>query len=122
MSDNPLAALPAYNRVSIRAVLVREGEDGSAALAEAGFLDSVVLPVIEGEDGKLDGGILGDGITPNLIAVLETEQTDDSDDSGEAGPGSAGSEADDAAPAVMGTTMLPSAYGMRPLAPVRTRK
>jgi hypothetical protein len=61
-------------------VLVREGEDASAALAEAGFAETVSVPVVVGEQPDLSGGILGDGVTPNVVAVLETGQE------GEAGP------------------------------------
>lgn len=72
MSDSPLDNLPAFNRVSIPAVLVHEGEDPAAALAEAGILDPVAVSVLL-DDDELDTsvGILGDGITPNIEAVLE---------------------------------------------------
>jgi hypothetical protein len=123
-ADNPMDKLPAHNRVSIRAVLVHEGEDPSAALAEAGFADAVAVPVVLGEQPDLSGGILGNGITPNLTAVLETEQEDaedvhpvvrrpvvqqsiarfDPDPAGASGPV---------------TITLPPAYGIQPLAPVR---
>ena len=81
MSDNPLDRIPAYNRVSIRAALVHGDEDPGPALAAAGIVASIAIPVVMGEDIDLPGGILGDGITPNLMAVLETEQPDDFDPS-----------------------------------------
>jgi hypothetical protein len=121
MSDNPMDRLPAHNRVSIRAVLVHEGEDPSAALAEAGFADTISVPVVLGEQPDLSGGILGNGITPNLTAVLETEQEDEFDFSSYDAPATARPTADAAQPSGPGTTTLPAAYGMQPLAPVRRR-
>ena len=52
--------------------MVHEGEDASAALAEAGFAETITVPVVLGEQPDLPGGILGNGITPNVTAVLET--------------------------------------------------
>jgi hypothetical protein len=78
MSDDRAAEIPpAYNRVSVRAILVHEGEDATEALAKAGFVDVISIPVVLGEDSRLPDGILGDGITPNLTAVLETEPEDE---------------------------------------------
>lgn len=73
MSDSPLDNIPIFNRVSIPAVLVQEGDDPTAALAEAGILEPIALSVLLQED-VLDPsmGILGDGITPNIQAVLES--------------------------------------------------
>ena len=88
LAGNPLDKLPAHNRVSIRAVLVHEGEDPSAALAEAGLANAVALPVVLGEQLGLSSGILGNGITPNLTAVLETEPEVGSDLSFGGQPGS----------------------------------
>ncbi len=118
MSDNPLDKLPAYNRVSIRAVLVREGEDPSAALAEAGIVNPVAIPVVLGEQVDLPGGILGDGITPNLKAVLETEHEHDFGPSSDSQHDAARPTAVQARPSRPVTTNLPAAFGMRPLAPV----
>src|ERR1700733_14008182 len=113
--DNPLDKLPAHNRVSIRAVLVHEGEDPSAALAEAGFANAVAIPVVLGEQSDLSDGILGNGITPNLTAVLETEQEEEGPDIQPA----AQSEPQAVRPSGHVTTNLPPAYGIQPLAPVR---
>jgi hypothetical protein len=117
MSDNPLDKLPVHNRVSIRAVLVHEGEDPSAALAEAGFANPIAIPVVLGEHADLSGGILGNGITPNLTAVLETEQ-DESFDSSPDTPAARPTKADARTSGPV-TTVLPAAFGMQPLAPVR---
>jgi hypothetical protein len=114
--------LPAHNRVSIRAVLVHEGEDASAALAEAGFADAIAIPVMLGDQPNLPGGILGNGITANLTAVLETEQHDDPDATTTTQqPASARPAADGSQSSGPATTTLPAAYGMQPLAPVRSR-
>ena len=119
MSDNPMDKLPAHNRVSIRAVLVQEGEDASAALAEAGFSDTIAIPVVLGEQPDLSGGILGNGITPNLTAVLETEQEDESGEAPGAQTDTEQPERGDVGPSGPVATMLPPAFGMQPLAPVR---
>lgn len=119
--DNPLDRLPAHDRVSIRAVLVHEGEDPSAALAEAGFVETISVPVVLGEQPDLPGGILGNGITPNLTAVLETEPEDEFDFSYDDPPATARRAADVAPPSGPVTTTLPAAYGMKPLAPVLRR-
>jgi hypothetical protein len=119
MSDNPVDKLPAHNRVSIRAVLVHEGEDASAALAEAGFADTISVPAVLGEHSDLSGGILGNGITPNLTVVLETTQEDESGESPGAQTDPGQPERRDVGPSGPVTTMLPPAFGMQPLAPVR---
>ena len=119
MSDNPLDKLPEHNRVSIRAVLVHEGEDASAALAKAGFVNAIAIPVMLGEDLDLSGGILGNGITPNLIAVLETEQEDGISGLPDAQPVSGRPAEHDVRPSGPVRTMLPAAFGTQPLAPVR---
>ncbi|WP_428489685.1 hypothetical protein [Rhodopila sp.] len=122
MSDNPMDRLPAFNRVSIRAVLVKDGEDPSHALAEAGFAEAVAIPVVIGDDLDLSGDILGNGITPNLTAVLETEIADAGPD---AAPATQSGQARAKAKTPPGpgstTTNLPAAFGMQPLAPVRKR-
>jgi hypothetical protein len=120
MSDNPLDRIPNFNRVSIRAVLVEDGEDLSEALAAAGIVDPIALPVVFGEDQPDIG--FGDGITPNLTAVFETDQQEDDFDAAAGHPSSPPeSDADHARPSAPVTTTLPSAYGMQPLAPVRQR-
>ena len=119
MSDNPLDRLPTHNRVSIRAVLVHDGEDPSAALAEAGIVDAVAIPVLVGEEADVSGRFLGNGITPNPTAVLETEQTDAFDSLAYTRSASTRSAEDGARPSGPVTSNLPAAFGMRPLAPVR---
>jgi hypothetical protein len=124
MSDNPLDRMPSFDRVSIRAVLVDEGEDPGAALAEAGFAEVITIPVVLGEAADPSGGILGDGITPNLAAVLETEQEDGFDPAADprcvlarAVPVRSVSAAEE--PSESATTNLPPAFGLQPLAPIR---
>jgi hypothetical protein len=121
MNDDPKNRVPASDRISIRAVLVHEGEDASAALAAAGIVDAVALPVFVGEAVDLSGGILGDGLTANPIAVLETEQGEGfNSSSGRQPVSSARSSGDTAQRAGPVTTTLPAAFGMQPLAPVRS--
>jgi hypothetical protein len=127
MSDNPLDRIPSFDRVSIRAVVVSDGEDPSHALSEAGIFDPISLPVVFGEDQP--DFRFGDGITPNLTAVLEPDQEVDEFDSTEQpastkqttsihGDRAQNGAAQQARPA---TATLPTAYGARPLAPVRPR-
>ena len=79
MSDNPLDRIASFDRVSIRAVVVSDDEDPSQALSEAGIFDPISLPVVFGEDQP--DFSFGDGITPNLTAVLEPDQEVDEFDS-----------------------------------------
>ena len=81
MADSPADKLTAMNRVSIRAVLAAEGEDVTEALARAGILNPVAIPVLlDEEDAHPAGHLLGDGITPNLTGVLELDDDEDDDD------------------------------------------
>jgi hypothetical protein len=119
MTDNPMDSLSHFDLVSIRAVLVHDGEDPSDAVSEAGIHDPIEVPVTMGEDMSLAEGGLGDGITPNLSAVLETERWDIVALSSQSRPGDTSGASDSARPAQSGTTTLPAAYGIQPLAPVR---
>jgi hypothetical protein len=122
MSENPLDRIPSFDRVSIRAVIVPDGEDPTHALSEAGILDPVALPVVFGEDQPGIG--FGDGITPNLSGVLEPDLVDDEFDSC-AEPPTANQpgavQRDSGQQNQSATTLLPAAYGTQPLAPVRPR-
>jgi Cell Wall Hydrolase len=135
MSDNPLDRIPSHDRISLRAVVVRDGEDPGPALAAAGITDPIALPIVFG-DAQPDASF-GDGITPNLTAVLELDRGDDDGfprgghgfASGAVGPaadphgfdpGTRPNSVAVAAPAPRPATLtLPGAYGLRPLAPVR---
>ncbi len=119
ISDNPLDRIPAHDRVSIRAVLVRAGEDPGPALARAGIFDPIAIPVVVGDSADLVGGILGDGVTPNVTAVLETDHQDAFDHARFGQPTDAGSQFDPARPARPATVTLPAAFGFRSFAPVR---
>jgi hypothetical protein len=113
--SNPAAA----NRVSIRAVLAADGEDVTQALAQAGIVDPVAIPVhVDAVDG-----FLGDGITPNLTGVLEPDAAEDDGPGNDALESSAGraQAGPDARSAQPGTAMLPPERGMQALAPVRKR-
>jgi hypothetical protein len=121
MTNDPTDKPPAFNRVSIRAVLVHEGDDPTEALAKAGFSDVISIPVILGDDPHLSGGILGNGITPNLVAILETEQEDAIEDEPGTQPDPSRSASEAAPPSTPATANLPAAFGIRPLAPVRKR-
>ncbi len=125
MSNNPLDRIPGFDRVSVRAVVVMEGEDPGPLLAAAGIVDPVAVPVVFGEDAP--DRRFGDGLTPNVSAVVEfDERTEDEEDgpadvdaSSEGQSARSRSAATDVQPLGSGTSSLPAAYGMTPLAPVR---
>jgi hypothetical protein len=128
LSNNPLDRIPAHDRVSLRAVVVPHGVDPGPALAQAGFIDPIALPMWFGE-GHPDA-TFGDGITPNLTAVLEHHGPDAfGPDDGSHDPrfdrhdGGAGVDTgpydNRQPPAGPSTATLPAAYGLQPLAPVR---
>jgi hypothetical protein len=118
--DNPLDSIPAFDRVSIRAVLVRQGQDPSAALAQAGIIDAVAIPVMLGDASGPSGQGLGNGITPNLIGVLEPDPMEhDAEASTDLVPSR---QPQTEQPGEPGTVSLPAAYGLSPLAPVRPRR
>lgn len=122
MSDDPMDAIPSFNRVSIRAVLAHDGEDVEAALSEAGIFNPVAVPVLIGDGQFPSGAILGDGFTPNLTGVLETEQQEDFDVQFHSQPSPTERNEAVARPNPRQATILPAAYGMQPLAPIRRRR
>jgi hypothetical protein len=120
MADNPMDSLHSFDRVSIRAVLVHDGEDPSAALAEAGIFDPVAIPVLMDHEGTSSDGILGDGITPNLTAVLESRHEGSRDSPANRQKPAGRPEVALASQYKSSVRMLPAAFGLRPLAPVGT--
>jgi hypothetical protein len=121
MSDNPLDRIPEFDRVSIPAVVVEDGEDVDAALSAAGILDPVALPVVFGDSPEMGDGILGNGMTPNLVAVLETEADDQPDEFALAPEPAEPRQAEPERDSRIASSSLPAAYGIQPLAPVRPR-
>lgn len=126
MSDNLLDQIPEHDRLSIPAVLVSDGQEPTEALLRAGILDPIAIPVVVGDEDNVSGGILGDGITANFMAVLETAPQDDFDLFSDAHmpphqPDQTRQQADDTSLPRTNTVRLPSAYGLQPLAPVRAR-
>ncbi|MEA2787598.1 MAG: hypothetical protein QOG73_4 [Acetobacteraceae bacterium] len=69
--------LSSFNRVSLRAVLVTNGQDPSVALAAAGIFDPIAVTVVLGDGPTISGAVLGDVVTPNLTGVLEPDQEHD---------------------------------------------
>ncbi len=119
MSDDPLDLLPSFARVSVAAVLVSGDADPRAALAEAGITDPVAVEIRIGDTVDPSQGILGDGVTPNLTAVLETRNRN-SAGACTAGQQPASGFLEQAARSVPGDAFnLPPAFGLRPVAPVR---
>jgi hypothetical protein len=114
LSGNTNDAPAAANRVSIRAVLAADGDDVTQALAQAGIVDPVAIPV-QADPAE---GFLGDGITPNLTGVLEQ---DEAEDEGPEASEDTAQAAGETPTAQRETAMLPPEYGMQALAPVRKR-
>ena len=118
MTNNPLDKIPSFNRVSIRAVLVADGQDPHDALAEAGIHDPVAVRVVLADDPDLSGGVLGDTLTPNLMAVLEPDQPDDFADTPSTPPNRTNSAALTDQPQRAPVTTMPAAFGQRTYAPI----
>ncbi len=114
MDDDALDSIPALGRVSVRAVLVRDGEDPGPALAEAGIFEPVAIPVALADGAAMSGGILGDGITPNLVGVLESDAHQGFDAAAACDPVTQPGPEDLPAPV---TTTVPPAFGFRSFAP-----
>jgi hypothetical protein len=121
MSDNPLDRIPSFDRVSIPAVVVSDDQDPSEALLELGIFEPISLQIVMGEDPP--DFSFGDGITPNLAAVLEMDpDADESDYTDQhAGMQLGSPESGPSQQTRAATATLPAAYGARPLAPVRPR-
>lgn len=119
MSDDPLDRIPSFDRISIRAVVVEDGDNPGPALAAAGIFDPIAVPMMYGEDQP--SLAFGDAITQNLTAVLEPEQQDnDFDAAPDPRPDTKPVTASDSSAASGSTTAnLPAAFGSRPLAPGR---
>ncbi len=126
---NPMDSLHDFDTVSLRAVVVRDGQDPGAALAEAGIFDPIAVAMEFDDDLGASGHLLGDGITPNLTAVLEMDAPEPSDAGFDmpmgqpqdpSGSMSAPETGFDPGVSTI-TTRLPAAFGMQPLAPVRRR-
>lgn len=118
MTNNPLDGIPSFNRVSIRAVLVADGQDPHDALVEAGIHDPVAVRVVLADDHDLSGGLLGDTLTPNLMAVLEPDEPDDFADAPSTQPNRANSAALPDRPQRTAVTTMPAAFGQRTFAPI----
>jgi hypothetical protein len=122
MKNDSMDRRAAANRVSIRAVLAVDGEDVTQALARAGIVNPVEIPVLVGEAAKPAAGILGDGITPNLTGRLEADNADDFGSDSQPRSKPAGRPNAESRPSGPATVMLPAAGGMQPFAPVRKRQ
>jgi hypothetical protein len=136
MSDNPLDRIPSFDRVSIRAVVVMEGEDPGPLLAAAGIVDPVAVPAVFGEAAP--DRSFGDGFTPNVSAVVEFDQEEASEFGSEADDGNVDAVAPEAASGRPATSagsdsgasprsgpaaaMPPAAFGLQPVAPIRRRR
>ncbi|WP_428485573.1 hypothetical protein [Rhodopila sp.] len=124
MSDDPADRLTKANRISIQAVLVPEGHDPVPLLLANGIYEPVAIPFVVDDDAFNSGGILGDGVTPNVVATLdfgEQEPTDATSGQSAPDPSAADAAGQAAEKQAAPTVTLPAAYGIKPLAPVRKR-
>ena len=122
MADDAAARLQAANRVSVRAILTDDGDDVQAALAEAGIFAPVSIPVLVLDDPDEPPGFLGNGITPNVIGVLQADEIpDDQADIQSAAPGQITPKRQVAA-ARDSRTPTPRVSGIHAFAPVRRRR
>ena len=115
-TDESATGQASNNRVSLRAVLAFDGEDVAQALSQAGIFDPVAVPAILGDANDPPGGILGDGITPNLFGKIEP---DDVSPGIEAHATSSEVEWPSDQPVTVGAR---AAGDMRPFAPMRRRR
>ncbi len=76
--DDTSPLMHSFDRVSIPAVLILDG-DMSRAAGSAGIHEPIVVPVIFGDDATI---MVGDRFTPNLTGVFEPEDAE-SDDPGD---------------------------------------
>jgi hypothetical protein len=53
MNDNPLDRIPKHDRVSLRAVVVDDGEDPGPALRAAGIFDPIAVPIVDPKHGHV---------------------------------------------------------------------
>jgi hypothetical protein len=102
-----------FDRLSLRAVLVREGEDTEAALAAAGIHEPVSVPVTFGPNSD------GSGLVPDLTAILEQEDTGQDTGDTDAERGDAAQSNPGRLGAAAGGGLLRSAG---PLAPIANRR
>lgn len=119
MTDDPANSRTNINRVSIRAVLAFDGEDVTQALSQAGIFDPVVVPVTLGPVADPPGGILGDGVTPNLTGTIELDEPDGFGRGAEADQGREGGMQPLDEPVA---TRAQAAYGTQSFAPMRGRR
>lgn len=119
MSADPLDIIPSFARVSVPAVLVSGDANPGAALAEAGITDPIAVEVRIGETLDHSQGLFGDGLTPNLTAVLETQNRNPTSAHPAGQQAASGFVGQVARSVPGGATNLPTAFGIRPFAPVR---
>jgi hypothetical protein len=105
--------------VSVRAVVQHGDEDVTEALLRAGIFDPVSVPVVFGEEPDVSQGLLGDGVTPNLRAVLAHDVVSDFEvgSNAEVDAPKAHGRRDGLAPR-LATRTMPPAFGWTSLAPV----
>jgi hypothetical protein len=75
--ENTAQRLIASDQVSVRVVVVAEGQDPTPHLLEAGIVDPVVVP-FAWADTQASAGVMGDGSTTSVSATLEFDEADQS--------------------------------------------
>lgn len=115
MNDDASGNIPAWNKVSLRAVLVDGNGHPGAALQEAGIFGPVAVPVVFRDDDDLPSFILGDGMTPNLAGILVA---DADEDLGAAPVGGAPARPDRTGADAAAVATATPAFGYRSFAPI----
>lgn len=116
-------------RVSVRVVVVADGEDPTPHLLKAGIVDPVIVPFAWADDER-SAGMMGDGRTSGVTATLEFDdeagesfaQHADPADRPAVNPPSGSNLVSGSDPvSETRTVQLPEAFGLKPMAPVRRR-
>ncbi len=108
-------------RIAIRAILIPDGADPIPLLAQHGMIGAVAIPCLPDDNTPHAAGAMSDGLQRGLQATLIMDQDGaGSIEGSEAGMAEmTASAVPDEAVSPTATAMLPSAYGMQPMAPTR---
>ena len=120
MSDDLSDRLWRADSVAIRAVVVPDNQDPTTILAQHGIFEPVAVPFMFDDGTSGAEALMGDGVQGGLRATLVMDQPDvpGGNDNSQQADQSQQSDPDQGSPPSR-TAMLPEAYGMKPMAPVR---
>ncbi len=124
--EDPARRLIESEQVSVRAVVVPDGEDPTPYLLKAGIVDPVAIPFTWGDD-QMAARSMGNGWTDAVPATLVFDDDSDDEDGGfpqdaEFRQSPPERPAPPASASQPRTVQLPEAFGARPMAPVLRRR